>query len=353
MSMFARSAIWVAAGLCFAGNAYALAPEKIYEKLAPSVWVIWTYDAKGNGLKQGTGIVVGKGEVITNCHVLAKARRVQVKHDNVSYDASLEFPDVERDLCQLKVNNFPAPPVELGDVAQLKVGQKVYAIGTPHTLELTMSDGIISSLRPTRSGAPIIQTTAPISPGSSGGGLFDSDGRLIGITTFQAVDAQNVNFANPASWIREVPARGRAALAKYADSKGASPGQSRKTPADGKPAPSVSGYPRPVAGVEALRAHFERYPVLEFKHIHSPFTITVSADGAVSRRCPTCRVQRGDGKMTFSDDGETVCFDWYQTTYPAGGCYYVEQTGPTEFALRDGKNGPALPYSVEEPKADN
>lgn len=78
-----------------------------------------------------------------------------------------------------------APAAVLGRVANLRVGQKVDAIGSPRGLDLTLSDGLVSSLRETPDG-PQIQTSAPISPGSSGGGLFTEDGQLVGIVTYHA-----------------------------------------------------------------------------------------------------------------------------------------------------------------------
>ncbi len=87
-----------------------------------------------------------------------------------------------------------------------KVGQRVYAIGAPQGLELTLSEGLISALRGTDKGA-IIQTTAPVSPGSSGGGLFNSSGQLVGIVTFQRKSGQNLNFALPAAWISDMSNR--------------------------------------------------------------------------------------------------------------------------------------------------
>jgi serine protease Do len=91
-------------------------------------------------------------------------------------------------------------------VATLAVGTKVYAIGAPQGLELSLSDGVVASLRPL-GGSSLIQTTAAISAGSSGGGLFDSLGRLVGITTFQSRTGQNLNFAVPADWINLLPQR--------------------------------------------------------------------------------------------------------------------------------------------------
>jgi tetratricopeptide (TPR) repeat protein len=82
----------------------------------------------------------------------------------------------------------------------LEVGEKVYAIGAPQGLELTLSEGLISGLREYGS-ARLIQTTAAISPGSSGGGLFDTQARLVGITTFVVKNGQNLNFALPGEWV--------------------------------------------------------------------------------------------------------------------------------------------------------
>jgi hypothetical protein len=114
-----------------------------------------------------------------------------------------------------EVSGLDAPPAVLGSTRGLKVGQPVYAVGAPRGLELTLSSGIVSSLRRNLLGndfpddqLPIIQTDAAISGGSSGGGLFDGEGRLIGITSFGIRDGQNLNFALPAEWIRDLPARG-------------------------------------------------------------------------------------------------------------------------------------------------
>jgi hypothetical protein len=192
----------------------SLEPEQLFERLSPSVWLIETFDARNQPVAKGSGVVIGPGSVVTNCHVLAKSRRVSVVRENVSYGATLEHADPERDLCQLKVTNFPAPSVTLASGDLPRIGARVYAIGSPRGLDQTLSDGLVSGIRRVDSdGFLAIQITVPISPGSSGGGLFDSRGRLIGITTFGLRDSQNLNFALPASWILEVPARAQAALA--------------------------------------------------------------------------------------------------------------------------------------------
>jgi S1-C subfamily serine protease len=217
----------LAAALCgawtalIANLAMALQPTEVFEKVSPSVWVVRALDASERPFGQGSAVVIGPGRLITNCHVLAKAVSVQVRRDNVTYEARLEHADAGRDLCLLQVARFDAPAVEMAKVDELKVGQRVYAIGNPQGMEATLSEGLISGLRTVfenphleKASSEVIQTTAPISPGSSGGGLFDDQGRLVGITTLIRRDAQNINIALPADWIALVPERAQAALAK-------------------------------------------------------------------------------------------------------------------------------------------
>lgn len=195
-------------------NAAALTPEELFEQRSASIFVVHTYDKSGKKLGSGSGVVTGREQVITNCHVLAKASSIRISRGNISLGATLEWPDPERDLCQLKVKDLTAPIVPFGKIASVKVGQRVYAIGAPQGLELTLSDGLVSSLRELDEGKPpLIQTSTPVSPGSSGGGLFDASGNLVGITTF-AFRGQQLNFAVPIDWVSEVPERAKELLAK-------------------------------------------------------------------------------------------------------------------------------------------
>jgi hypothetical protein len=218
--------------------AYALDADVLFDKLSPSVWVVYTFDAQGKPYATGSAVVIGAERMITNCHVLSKASSFKVGNANVMLPATLEFPDVERDLCQIKVNDLKAPIVKIASDDGLRVGQKVYAIGAPNHLENTLSDGLLSALRRDKDGKLIhIQTSAPIGHGSSGGGLFNDKGDLIGITQAIIVAnvAQNIGFALPALWIREVPERGRAALAKL--------GPASTPPTT--PAPQIAQAPQP------------------------------------------------------------------------------------------------------------
>jgi S1-C subfamily serine protease len=197
-----KRAARVAAALCLAANACAaaaLTPAEVYALVSPSVWRVVTYDVDGLPLSQGSAVVVGAESLATNCHVLAKAKRVVVRHEKTSFDAKLELWDTPRDVCQLRAAGLAAAPVRIAPTASVVVGENVFAIGTPRGLELTMSAGLVV----------LVQTSASISGGSSGGGLFDDSGALVGLTTLGSVtgDAQNLNFAIPADWIAELPDR--------------------------------------------------------------------------------------------------------------------------------------------------
>ncbi len=165
----------------------------------------------------GSGIVIDKqGHVLTNFHVVEGAQEIQaVLYDGSSHDASLVGVDPVTDVAVLRVE-APAElmaPVQFGSSNDLKVGQKVFAIGNPFGLERTLTTGIISSLNrslPTRAGRTIksiIQTDAAINPGNSGGPLLDSGSLLIGMTTAIASrtgQSSGVGFAIPVGTLERI-----------------------------------------------------------------------------------------------------------------------------------------------------
>ena len=188
--------------------AAAKTPEQIFQQASQSVTVIHAYDADGNPINQGGGVVTAREVVTTNCHVIERAANLEVQHRQQVYSAIRLAANEDRDLCQIRVPQLPAPRVTL-NTGRVRVGQRVYAIGAPEGLELTLTEGLISSLREF-DGSQYIQTSAGISQGSSGGGLFDVEGRLIGITAFFVGDGPNLNFALPAAWIVELERGSRA-----------------------------------------------------------------------------------------------------------------------------------------------
>ena len=139
---------------------------------------------------QGSGFVIDKdGHILTNYHVIADARQVEVTmHNRKKYKATVVGTDPPHDLAIIQIKAPDLVPAVLGDSRNLQVGQKVYAIGNPFGLAGTMTRGIVSSIRPVRepNGATIdeaIQTDAAINPGNSGGPLMNWRGEVIGINT--------------------------------------------------------------------------------------------------------------------------------------------------------------------------
>ena len=115
------------------------------------------------------------------------------------HKAEVASADRSTDRCYLRVLDGELEPVQgFRDYASLAVGETVYTIGSPKGMVNTLGNGLVSGLRKSDD-TQFIQITAPVSKGSSGGGLFDDRGNLIGVTTFTIQDSQNLNFAIAAS----------------------------------------------------------------------------------------------------------------------------------------------------------
>jgi S1-C subfamily serine protease len=164
---------------------------------------------------QGSGFIIDKdGHILTNYHVIANAREVEVTlHNKKKYKATVIGRDLLHDLAVIQIKAPGLVGATLGDSKSLVVGQKVYAIGNPFGLSGTMTRGIISSVRPIRTpeGAEIdeaIQTDAAINPGNSGGPLLNSRGEVIGINSLIATGGSNqsagIGFAIPINTAKAV-----------------------------------------------------------------------------------------------------------------------------------------------------
>jgi S1-C subfamily serine protease len=156
---------------------------------------------------QGSGFVIDKeGHILTNYHVIADARQVEVTmHNRKKYKATVVGTDPSHDLAVIQIKAPELIPAVLGDSRNLQVGQKVFAIGNPFGLAGTMTRGIVSSIRSVRepNGAMIdeaIQTDAAINPGNSGGPLMNWHGEVIGINTMilsNSNQSAGIGFAIP------------------------------------------------------------------------------------------------------------------------------------------------------------
>ena len=165
-----------------------LRTEEVFEKAAGAVYMVKA------GRRMGSAVAISDNELLTNCHVVGDLARVTLVRDRQEMAADVASADTAADRCVLRTSAALPSWVSVRPYDDIRVGERALTIGTPQGLELTVAEGIVSSKR-TQNQSRMIQTSAPISQGSSGGGLFDSEGHLLGITTFYYKGGQNLNFA--------------------------------------------------------------------------------------------------------------------------------------------------------------
>jgi hypothetical protein len=184
---------------------FAQAPRKDIPAIAKAangaVVSIIMSDEDGHPVAQGSGFLVSRdGRIVTNYHVIANGSSAVVKLPGGAFfavDGVLAF-DKARDVAVIKAHGETFRTLTLGNSDRLQVGVEVVAIGNPLSLESTVSNGIISGIRTVEAvGGKFLQITTPISPGSSGGPLFNMAGEVVGITTLYLKGGENLNFAIP------------------------------------------------------------------------------------------------------------------------------------------------------------
>lgn len=179
-----------------------LTPPEIFDLINPSVWIVISASTienlkAMNNISQGSAIAINKNILLTNYHIINKKPYVLIKHGEQFAEAVIYAGDKQSDRCILFVESIELKPVKgFTKYNQLSVGDPVFSIGSPQGLENSLGQGIVSGKREVDE-QKVIQTTAHVSSGSSGGGLFDCSGNLIGITTFKIIGGENLNFAIP------------------------------------------------------------------------------------------------------------------------------------------------------------
>ena len=184
--------------VCFVNPSLAQDASLIYKKTVNSTVTIITDDGS-----QGSGFFVAPNIIATNYHVMEGATRASCYLNNSDTEYKIDgYVGIDKsvDLILLKVSTLNKPAIKLA-VSTASIGQKVYVIGSPQGLPATISDGIISGMRDFE-GNKLLQMTASISPGSSGGPVLNSIGELLGISVSQLSDGQNLNFAIPKSYLQ-------------------------------------------------------------------------------------------------------------------------------------------------------
>ncbi len=153
-----RRARWVwLAGLVVAEAANALTPAEVFDKAKDSILVVMVFDENTELRALGSGVVLPSGRIATNCHVIEDGTYFRVGRSNQFVSANLYAANSEKDICLLTPNRSIGKSAIIRDTQTLRVGERVYAIGAPEGLELSLSEGLVSQLR-----GGLIQTSAPI-----------------------------------------------------------------------------------------------------------------------------------------------------------------------------------------------
>lgn len=184
----------------------AQTPRQVAQKIFPSVVLLVMEDANGQPIGLGSGFFVQGDVVATNLHVCdgASSGYARIVGRAKKYEvAGYVGIDAQRDLALLKIVGAKAPFIPLEHSDEVAIGDTVYTVGNPRGLEGTFSDGIISGIRRIR-GDTLLQITAPISPGSSGGPVLNAEGKVIGVAVASFKGGQNLNFAIPSSYLESL-----------------------------------------------------------------------------------------------------------------------------------------------------
>lgn len=189
--------------ISFQPSAQAQDTRKIAERAFQSTVLLIMEDSTDEQ-SIGSGFFVRRGQVVTNFHVINDA--VEGKAKLVGGEKTYEVEGVtairpEQDLALLDVPIPEATVLPLADSNSVQVGEPVYAVGNPKGLEGTFSEGIVSSIRKGKFGT-VLQITAPISAGSSGGPVLNEKGDVVGVSFASLREGQNLNFALPSFYVK-------------------------------------------------------------------------------------------------------------------------------------------------------
>lgn len=215
-------------------------PEEVVSRVSPSVVLILVGQNGSEASGLGSGLIVQpEGIILTSYHLVQDAKQMQIRLKNGEVFDNVELLgfDVRRDIAALRIATHGLPTLRIAKAEEAKPGEAVYVVSHPGSLSWTASSGILSAIRladevpGAGSGYRLLQFTAAISPGSSGGALVDGQGQALGIVV-GATEGQNLNFAVP---IESVLGLSRAQQAKaYAS------GSDLKLPEKPKPAAAAS-----------------------------------------------------------------------------------------------------------------
>lgn len=184
----------------------ALTPQEIASNAFPSVVVVIAQNSSGEDFAYGSGFYLAPDLVATNLHVIEGAVKVRIRPigSDIETDVTgFTAADYDNDLVLLKTQVKDGKPLIIADDSTVSIGDDVYVIGNPQGLEGTFSRGMVSGKRDVNN-RKILQITAPISQGSSGGPVLSEKGEIIGIAVSYVAEGQNLNFAIPSFYLQTI-----------------------------------------------------------------------------------------------------------------------------------------------------
>ena len=164
-----------------------------------------SYSMSGSKEKLGVAIAIEPGTMVTTCHAIPAGGKLVVRVGKDQLPADLTITDETLDLCRLSVTGFTAPPVKISS-DEVKTGDKVVMVGVNAKGELAATEGMVKGTRSAPSGN-VLELSIPVGTASSGAGVFDQYGRLIGIATAPHAYGAGVNVALPAAWLTQMRSR--------------------------------------------------------------------------------------------------------------------------------------------------
>ncbi len=200
---------------------FSQSAKEIAKNCLPSTVSLVMQDKFKQPISLGSGFIVDKGKVVTNLHVIEAA-----KYGYIFINGSKEKHKIEgyfsidksNDLAVLSIPSLNGQPLSL-ETSESEIGEKIYAIGNPKGLSGTISEGIVSGIRSLEN-KKLIQITAPISPGSSGGPVINNSGKVIGVAVGTLTSGQNLNFAIPSFLLEKLLIKSNNGITSLNISKG-------------------------------------------------------------------------------------------------------------------------------------
>lgn len=181
--------------------------KQILSDALPSIARLQSFEMSGRAVPVGLALTVEPGVMITTCHGIPAGVQLVASVGRQTHSAALAVTDEQLDLCKLNVAGFEGKPLAIS-AEEPKVADRIYALGANASGDYALTEGVVKHLLKTPAGN-VIEISVPIAPTASGGAIFDTHGKLVGIGTTPHTYAAGSHIALPATWIAQARSRGK------------------------------------------------------------------------------------------------------------------------------------------------